>query len=99
MAGLEINNILDGARIQDIAGKLAGVSMRNTVKVLTALQVVHDALKVDLNEITRLPLGNAKPAPGQAAACEMTHAICIEEAEALCPERLAQLRNMREYGK
>lgn len=54
----------------DLIAKIAGVSISNTIKVIKSINVISDALDIDISTHT---LTLEKPTPAQALACERAY--------------------------
>lgn len=68
---------LDGLRVADLVAKVARVTLKDTVRVLLALDVVADFLGMQSDDILDLTFDVNKPSMEEAAICTKAHAELV----------------------
>lgn len=87
------NPALVGTRVNDLIAKIARVSLRDTTRVLAALDLVSEATGDDADYIVQSKLSYDKPTPTEAELCAEAF-VLIETL--MGPDAIQAIRNMEE---
>lgn len=96
---LQDHEYLGPLRIEDLVAKVAKASLKDTIRVMIALQIVGREFDLTLNEMVphTYDFGVGRAEPTQVAAVEQAYSVLEAAAEAVPDPSLHGMRQILRY--
>jgi hypothetical protein len=72
---------LKGARVHDLVAKIAHVTLKDTIRVMSAINAIAEFADCSGDTIVRVPGSKERATPVESAKCDLAYARMVEHYE------------------